>query len=694
MSEQNSNHTISKCYQLFSPTQDKLSFSSVGKNAIWDWQAGCWFFQFKFDADQVAEKYNHNGHKFLVKETISEIADTLINGTNAQKKEIRERAKYERKYQKLYDDKKEFLKECEFCKFSDSDFSYDPSPEMTGLELKRFYSLKDKYSYFKKQEEKLEGEFLKCQELEEKARLSTLSEEFASKKKIKMNGLPEIRIIEGEIYNMVDSAEKILISKELGVYQRSGQLVRIIKEVSKTKKKSEIKRDANALLISQISPNSLCEILAKNANWTKYNEQKADWILRDCPEKVALTLIDRKEWNLPYLAGIIQAPTLRADGSILEDPGYDDDTGLFFDPGLTKFKKVRVDPGIEEAKEALDVILNILKYFPFEIAEGEKDKFKSTSLSVAVSAILTALIRKSLRSAPLHGFSAPKMGSGKSLLADVVGLISTGKLNSVISQAPDETEEQKRLITILSEGDQIVCYDNIERAFGSSALCSALTQESYKGRLLGINKNLTVSSEVTFLATGNNLTFIGDISTRVILCKLDPKMDNPEERSFDVDLKKYIPEHRGELVQAGLTILRAYHVARRPKQDMKQLGRFEDWSDWVRAAIIWVGMADPCDSRKDIENCDPERQKLINLLVNWYEVVGDLPIRTRDIISKSEKNDALQDSLKSIAEKNGEICSIRLGISLKKYSNRSEKGLYVQKNGTYNNADLWQVKKT
>jgi len=37
---------------------------------------------------------------------------------------------------------------------------------------------------------------------------------------------------------------------------------------------------------------------------------------------------------------------------------------------------------------------------------------------------------------------APKMSSGKSLLADVIGLIATGKVNCAISHAENEAEEK------------------------------------------------------------------------------------------------------------------------------------------------------------------------------------------------------------------------------------------------------------
>jgi putative DNA primase/helicase len=113
-----------------------------------------------------------------------------------------------------------------------------------------------------------------------------------------------------------------------------------------------------------------------------------------------------------YIDPIIQAQTLQSDGSILQTPGHDEQTGLFFNPGGTDFESIKPEPTQNDARSALEKLLNIPKDFPFE---NDKSTF------VAISAILTALIRRSIPTAPLHGFTAPKMASGKSLLADVIG---------------------------------------------------------------------------------------------------------------------------------------------------------------------------------------------------------------------------------------------------------------------------------
>lgn len=506
----------------------------------------------------------------------------------------------------------------------------------------------------------------------------------------KSGNRPCITLRPGEQHIAIDEAEDALLRGNMGIYQRSGKLVKIIH--SKTSNsRSYIRRPDDALIIAEVDSIHLTELMGRVAIWQKNGTSEKGLKTIDGPERIAKMLLARGEWNFPVLFGVIQAPTLRPDGSILELPGYDEDTGLFFEPGISeKFPNVPEFPTVDEAKKALNILCNLIKDFPFE---------DDASRSVALSAILTALVRGSISTAPLHGFTAPKMGSGKSLLADVVGLIAIGKSNSVISQAENEAEEKKRLLAILLEGDSIICYDNIERPFESASLCSVLTEGFYKDRILGQTKSLGVRVTSTFLATGNNLTFHGDISTRTLLCKIDPRKEHPEQREFNINLREYIPENRGEIVQAGLTVLRAYHVAGRPKQDIKQFGRFEEWSNWIRSALVWLGREDPCKSREEIEHTDPIRLTLSNLLTAWFEVFGDIGYRAKDVVKRvfegeSDAHATLKEALiEFAADARGEISQRVLGNKLSSCKGRIENGLRLEISGQLQGTNLWRVKK-
>ena len=522
--------------------------------------------------------------------------------------------------------------------------------------------------------------------------------ERASESPAHEDGLPEIRLEGGELHDVVDAAERALLaSAGTEVFQRGGLLVRLTRYQDESARRG-LKRSAGSLVIRPVETPHLVERLTAAAHWMKFNAKTMEWAEIDCPERVAKTLEARGTWFLKPLSGTIEAPTLRPDGSVLATPGYDETTGLFYDPGDLAFPEIKTSPTREDAREAHRLFESLLIGFPFV---DRNDECPGSDFAVAVSAILTALVRKSLKSAPLHAFRAPKMASGKSLLADVVGMIATGRPCAVMSLGEDATEERKRWLSVLMEGDPVVCIDNIEKPLGGSTLCSILTQETYKDRILGMSRTVTVSTSVTLLCTGNNLIFDGDLTTRVIPCDLDPGVERPEERRFDVNLYQYVPEHRAGLVVAGLSILRAYVAAGRPPQALAPFGRFEEWSDLVRSALVWVGTADPCAGRARIEEQDPTRQRLGQLLVAWKEALPGRFATVAEVIALSDVGsehgalgDAarLRDALLAVAGDRGSRINPRfLGNYLSKHAKRFEGGLRFEKGPDRHKVATWGV---
>ncbi len=276
---------------------------------------------------------------------------------------------------------------------------------------------------------------------------------------------------------------------------------------------------------------------------------------------------------------------------MLAQEGYDAASGLILDTGGATFDAVPDAPSREDAVAALAKLKWIIEGFPFV----EDDAGRSPSRSVALSALLTAVCRRSLRTAPMHGFTAPTMGTGKSLLTDAVALLAMGRPATVLNQSGDGDgeEERKRLMSVLMQSDPVVVIDNVDRPMGGARMCSILTQETWQDRMLGGNDQGHVSTRTLWLVNGNNLEFREDMSRRAILCTMDAGMERPAERKFEVDLKVEVPRRRHELVPAALTVLRAFIVAGRPGlEKLTPFGGFEDWSNLVRGALVWAGGAD------------------------------------------------------------------------------------------------------
>jgi hypothetical protein len=497
----------------------------------------------------------------------------------------------------------------------------------------------------------------------------------------------------GRLPFIIDKVEEIFLKKNPhSIFQRNGQVVKIA-TLDQKKDIQGIKREAGAVIISPIDDDHyITDLFGRNMNFLKKNKNDETYPV-DPPQKIGKTYLSRiGEWKLSVLTRIIECPALRSDGSILDEPGYDEKTGLYFCQGKTAFEKINPNVNKDDAYQALEILKKPIKDFPF-VTDSDR--------SVAIAAVLTAITRQSLRSAPLFGFTAPTMGSGKSLLAEIISLIATGRLPAMMPQSKDPDEDRKKILSFLMAGDPLILIDNCEKPISGGSLCSILTQEYYQDRILSVNKMARVNTAVTIIATGNNLQFMGDMTTRALLCTIDPGMEKPEERQFDINIYELISKNRALYVNAALSILKAFWNAKKPKQDIKPYGRFEQWSDLIRSALVWLGQDDPCNTRLKIDANDPVQEQLKNLLSTWWGCFENIPMTIRDTLIEcnNKMNDTnlfknLFDAIDDIANDKGSISQRKLGWFLKKYKGRiAENSRFIESDLKYGGRTKWQVVK-
>jgi putative DNA primase/helicase len=403
-------------------------------------------------------------------------------------------------------------------------------------------------------------------------------------------------------------------------------------------------------------------------------------------------------WRLPVLAGLINAPTLRTDGSILSASGYDEATGLLLDPDGGCFPTVPNWPGKTEAFAALQLLDDLIATFPF---------VDRSSRASALSAILTACIRRSLPTAPMHGFTAPVASSGKSMLVDLISLIAGGREAGVMSQGKTEEELEKRLGAQLLAGDHVIAIDNCETPLGGEFLCAMLTQLIVRARILGVSKTPELPTNASVTATGNNLVLIGDMTRRAMICRLDPQHERPELRRFETNPVALVKAERGRYLVAALTVLRAYHVAGRPEQP-DPLGSFEGWSGWVRGALLWLGQADPVDTIEATREMDPRLNALTSVVAQWRSVIGGENVSVRTVIERATEQQSItsgafsypkvefahpdfREALLVIAGEGGAINGKRLGKWLASHRDRIVAGARIVRSGLSAGIMRWRI---
>jgi hypothetical protein len=442
------------------------------------------------------------------------------------------------------------------------------------------------------------------------------------------SGKPVIRVAGGMLPELVTAGEKAIIDAKEELYQQGPKLVRPAqaKKACQGKCGEGASIPDGAIYIEPADKVWVREAMTKHAQWMVWDARSEKFVRKDCPTYIAETLCARVgQWNVPPLTGLSACPTMDLKtGRAINKNGYDARTGIYvaYDgPPVEMLEPAPGESGQETARRAVKALLEPLKGFPFVTCDG-----KNADRSVALSAILTAVVRKSLESVPLHAFDATTRGSGKGLLTSVVSLIATGARPPMINTGHTDEETEKRVVAIAMMGLPVVCLDNVETPLGGPVLCSLMTEVSVMGRVLGKSEQKTLHTSCMFTVTGNNLQFEKDLARRVIRCKIDPAMERPEEREFPdmPDLRAWVLKERGRLLGAALSLLREFHKAGKPKfPGYKRIGSFEGWSDDIRACLAWAGEDDPYGNHHEVDSVNPTHMHLAEFHAAWRALFNE-----------------------------------------------------------------------
>jgi hypothetical protein len=481
--------------------------------------------------------------------------------------------------------------------------------------------------------------------------------------------LTTIRVVAGELPRIVSETEQALLAAGAPIFIRAGMLVRPVIE-------KMMAADGRKTMVAKLRPFTVPAMLdwtASAALFERFDARRKRWTTIDPPRAVAEALLAREGlWSIPYVSGVITTPTLRSDGS-LPEKGYDPATGLYLSPGF------ELPPMPEPTREAAEAGLARLSTL-----------FKECSFlmpldrSVALSGVLTILLRGSLPTAPMYLIRAHAPGTGKSYIVDVIAAIATGRTCPVITAASNEEEIEKRLGSVVLSGAALISIDNCTRDLGGELLCQLAERPLVRIRILGRSEMPECECRTTIFGTGNNVGFEGDMVRRGLVCNLDSLSERPELRQFQHDPLRHALENRGPYVAAALTIIRAYLTAGAP-QVCSTIGSYAEWSRMARSPLVWLGQPDPVDSVSTARAEDPELNDIRELFTLWGEELNlDERYTTARIIEVASEptggNDYNRQPFKELllrvaGENNGkQVSARRLGWWLRKISGRVEAG--------------------
>ena len=407
-----------------------------------------------------------------------------------------------------------------------------------------------------------------------------------------------------------------------GTYVTDGRVV-VVQEVSGSPEASTEPGVPLPVRVTQAGPSELAQLLAQHTftfKMTGGGKKQAFTPEEFTPPGPALTAaLAAGSWpGLRPLHGIIGGPVLRPDGTMLQEPGYDERTGLYL-ASRHKIFPVPVPVPPQALDWARDLIFRqVTGDFPWA---GPADKANYLAM------LFTPALRRYLRGAPVPFFivSAPGQGQGKTLLVTIPGLLY-GQLQLVWTG--DDAELRKALTAVLMDQGGVVSFDNVPEGavIRSPVLAELLTSRVWGDRLLGGNVLAKLANDRVWAATGNNLRLGGDLGTRSVPIRIDARMPHPEQRSgFAIpSLDTWIeePPSQQNLECAIRVLLTSWAAAGCPAAEVVPMRQFTAWARAVGGLLAHHGVDGFLANAAENEAMDDDNADWAQFLACWSAIFG------------------------------------------------------------------------
>lgn len=163
-----------------------------------------------------------------------------------------------------------------------------------------------------------------------------------------------------------------------------------------------------------------------------------------------------------------------------------------------------------------------------------------------------------------------------------------------------------------------------------------------------------------WMATANNLLASEEIRRRILVCRLNARMERPGERTDfkHPNLLAYVREHRPALVWSCLTLVANWIAEGRPPSGIK-MGSYESWVGVIGGILECAGISGLLDNRAEFnERAADDAATLDGIVEEWHATFG------RDTLVSIQQLVAL-DAAEEVAPSDGKSRERVLGWALK-----------------------------
>lgn len=469
---------------------------------------------------------------------------------------------------------------------------------------------------------------------------------------------------------------------------------------------------------------TMLTLMDRSFRFEALNSAKKTSSACNAPLQLARQILGSFGPEFPLVNTVVTAPILVPDTHRLIDAaGFDVDSGTYAMLPDEICQPV-TEPTLEDVIQALGLLWSPVRLFPFV---GPIDQ------TVMLTAMLTAVERPLLPTAPGFAFDAPVQGSGKSLLTKVLAELSgTEPVMSPHPGSQSDEEMRKTLFAKLLEGRRVIVFDNVIGDVDSASLAAVLTGKTYSDRLLQTSSSPQVPTNAFVLLSGNNMTLKGDLPRRILQCRIDPKSETPHQRQFAFNPDELVRAQRQQMVAAALTLFFGYLTLGKGAQYGKgRMASFEAWDVLIRQTVCWLAdlqtqgvlpigdvgsdlalpnLVDPMQAVNEAVQEDPNLLQLGRFMDAWENQIGTgMSAATMFTVNRLEKTFALNrhsapkndnpdcpdlfEVLLDIAgvPRSTEINTKKLGNYLASHEGRFIRGRALKRGAMYQGAVQWWV---
>ena len=410
--------------------------------------------------------------------------------------------------------------------------------------------------------------------------------------------------------------------------------------------------------INQLNDTEMYGLLGRLCDWERMGAE-GEKVPANPPMNIAKDLLAFPDQELPRLEAITQVPLFGKGGQLIASRGYHEEDLLWFEPDLSfHLDPVPDHPTLEQVEAAKSLLLDdLLHDFPFG-SDADRSNY--------LAALLLPYLRRMIDGpTPLHVIEAPTIGSGKTMLCQLISLILTGKPGVITTFPVEEGERRKRITSELVLGRPVIVLDNAseKQKVDSSDLAALLTTQEWSDRVLGQNKMVELDNRAVWLLTGNNPQLSLEIARRSIRIRLAPGTSQPWLRKEfkHKSLFTWARENRPALLHAVLTLIR-YWISQGKPLGTDNLGSFEDWAGVMGGLMQAIGVPGFMGNLDSLyEDADGEGGMWAEFTQAWWDAFGATPKKVTDLNDLCEEKNLLGAVRRDGSPRSREI---RLGFAL------------------------------